>query len=144
MLAIDRSCAAVLIARQNAVRLGVAPRIQFLQGNGLTAVAKRYAPHVIVANPPYIPSGDLGTLAIEVQREPPLALDGGADGCRWYAEWLGGAADLLIPGGAIIVELGAGLAQPVSAIAAATGRLRVTDVTSDWNDIPRVLIAERI
>lgn len=39
---------------------------------------------IIVSNPPYINSGDIDSLQAEVQREPSMALDGGADGLDFY------------------------------------------------------------
>lgn len=144
MLAIDRSYAALTVARINAARLGVAERIAFLQGDGLTSLADHAAPHMVVANPPYLPSVDLTQLPVEVQYEPRLALDGGADGCRWLAEWLRAAAARLVPGGVAVFELGAGQRAAVTAIVRQTRRLCLVEIQPDWNDIPRVLIAERM
>ena len=49
--------------------------------------AARFPQHsldFLASNPPYIAGEELPTLQPEVQREPPLALDGGADGLRFY------------------------------------------------------------
>ncbi len=60
----------------------------------------------IVSNPPYIPTANLNGLMREVQREPSMALDGGADGLVFYRailqEWL----PKLKSGGLCAVEIG--------------------------------------
>ncbi|MDR1734708.1 MAG: peptide chain release factor N(5)-glutamine methyltransferase [Oscillospiraceae bacterium] len=63
-------------------------------------------PDVIVSNPPYIPTEELPILQREVQKEPPMALDGGTDGLYFYHAiakyWL----PLLRPAGRFVVECG--------------------------------------
>ena len=142
--AIDRSYAALDVARVNAARLGVAERIAFVQGNGMHGLARDFTPHMVVANPPYIPSDELPHLPADVQHEPRLALDGGHDGCAVIREWLTHAAERLAVGGCAIFEIGAGQGELLSAHVRTTNTLRVVDMQPDWNDIPRVLIAERI
>jgi release factor glutamine methyltransferase len=74
----DLSEAALAVARANSERLGLDvawERTDLLAG----VSAGRF--DAILANPPYVPTGVLATLAPEVARhEPALALDGGADG----------------------------------------------------------------
>jgi release factor glutamine methyltransferase len=91
--ATDLSEEALTVARGNAEKLLPGPQepaggIRFLQGDLFSAL-KNTCPtgaesrgrfSIITANPPYIPSGKIPTLAIEVRREPRLALDGGEDG----------------------------------------------------------------
>jgi len=63
----------------------------------------------IVANLPYIPSGDLGSLQPEVLLgDPAIALDGGADGMSHLTGLLKHAASLVRPDGLVAVEVGRG------------------------------------
>ena len=77
--------------------------VEFILGDMLTAVAG--PADVIVSNPPYIPSGTLDSLAVEVRREPRIALDGGADGLDHFRRLTRHASEILSPGGTLIVEL---------------------------------------
>lgn len=62
---------------------------------------------VVTAVPPYVPTGDLQYLPADVQRyEPRLALDGGADGLDLARKVVASAADLLRPGGWLLMEVG--------------------------------------
>lgn len=63
---------------------------------------------LIVSNPPYVKSGELAALQREVQREPALALDGGADGCDFYRFIIKNWTKKLKPQGHIAFELGEG------------------------------------
>ncbi|MBW6468856.1 MAG: peptide chain release factor N(5)-glutamine methyltransferase [Coriobacteriia bacterium] len=99
---------AVGVARANAERLGVADRVTVLEGDLFAGVPDELRGEVdlVIANPPYIPSGDLPALPAEVLGfEPHLALDGGPDGLdvvRRIAEqaygWLG-------PDGVVAMEI---------------------------------------
>lgn len=61
---------------------------------------------LIVSNPPYIRSEDLTTLQDEVQKEPAIALDGGADGFDFYRSIIKNWSRKLKKGGALAFELG--------------------------------------
>lgn len=69
---------------------------------------------LIVSNPPYIPAGELPLLQKEVQFEPVMALDGGADGMDFYRAILRLWSRKLKPGGALALELGEHQAGPVT------------------------------
>lgn len=92
----------------------------------------------VVSNPPYIDSAELPGLQQEVRREPPTALDGGADGLDFYRA----IADLWIPrlrpGGAAAVEIGETQANAVSQLFRRAGLYRIR-VQQDFNGLDRVV-----
>jgi release factor glutamine methyltransferase len=62
---------------------------------------------VLTAVAPYVPTGAIGLLPVDVQRhEPRLALDGGGDGLTVVRRVVTAAARLLRPGGALLTEIG--------------------------------------
>ncbi|MGA2808900.1 MAG: peptide chain release factor N(5)-glutamine methyltransferase, partial [Terracidiphilus sp.] len=80
--AIDLSAPALAIAQENAKRNGVA--VRFLRGDLLAPLGEEQA-EIVVSNPPYVPSTDRATLAVEVRDyEPALALFAGGDGLDVY------------------------------------------------------------
>jgi release factor glutamine methyltransferase len=108
VVAVDVSAGALEVARGNAERLGLS--VTFVEGD----LDRPLAPHapfsLIAANLPYIPTGDMATLPPEVKSEPALALDGGADGLALVRRLVSAAPALLAPGGALLLEIGAGQA----------------------------------
>jgi release factor glutamine methyltransferase len=134
---IDRVPAAAALARDNAAVLGLAGRAAFLCGDWAAAVAGRF--DLVLANPPYIPTADIAGLMPEVAcHEPRSALDGGADGLAAYRAILADLPRLLAPGGIAVVELGAGQAAPVAALAAGAGL--AAEARADLAGVPRALI----
>jgi release factor glutamine methyltransferase len=136
----DLSIPALVVARDNARRLGL-HRMAFVACN--MAEALRGPFDLIVSNPPYIASGDIASLAPEVRDfDPRLALDGGADGLDCYRAIAASAPALLAPGGALIVELGIGQAEPAAALFATAGLVSLP-LRSDLSGVPRALVAEK-
>ena len=136
---IDRSAAAIAVARANAERLGLAERVDFVVGDWGEALGRRFA--VIVANPPYIAHGDLPSLAPEIQNfEPRSALDGGEDGLDAYRAIARGLGRWLRPDGAAFIEIGAGQADSVAALFAAQG-WPITRRGTDLAGVERCLVA---
>lgn len=104
--ATDASPDALSVAAENAVRHGVAGRVQLLCGDLLQPLPVRV--HLIAANLPYIPSGRLPALDPDVvEYEPLAALDGGPDGLQPIRRLLVQAEKWLLPEGAILLEIGA-------------------------------------
>jgi release factor glutamine methyltransferase len=98
---------------------------------------------VIVCNPPYIPSGEIGALAPEVRQfEPRAALDGGPDGLDAYRILASRIATLLAPEGRAFVEIGAGQETGVRHIFEC-GSLFVANVHPDLAGIPRCIALMR-
>jgi release factor glutamine methyltransferase len=114
VVASDVSVAALEVARANAERHAAV--VTFVEGD-LDAPLAAHAPFdLIVANLPYIPTGDLSLLPPDVRSEPALALDGGPDGLDLVRRLVAAALALLSPGGALALEIGVGQAEATSAL----------------------------
>lgn len=138
----DLSSEAALGAAANAAQLGFRDRAAFV--NCHFGCALRGGFDLVVSNPPYIATGEIKSLALEVRdHDPLLALDGGEDGFAAYREIAQDAGRLLRPGGVIIVELGAGQAPAVADIFRAERLTVKTPVRRDLGGIPRALAASR-
>lgn len=106
--ATDISPVAIEVACDNAARLGFAERIEVLESDllGEVGVELRGRLHLVVSNPPYIPSADVPELPAEVAGyEPHLALDGGPDGLDVFRRLARQACGWLVADGALVVEL---------------------------------------
>lgn len=104
--AVELSPEALTVARANAEALGVGGRVTVLQGDLFAPVPPQARFDLVVANPPYIATGELATLQAEVRAEPTLALDGGADGLTLLRRIIEGAKGHLRAGGLLALELG--------------------------------------
>ncbi len=137
-IGIDIMPGAVAVARRNAAAAGLAGRAAFAVGDWGEALGGTV--DVIVANPPYICSGDIDSLAPEVARfEPRVALDGGADGLGAYRRLAGDAARLLCPGGLGLFELGEGQGAAVARLMKDAG-LAIRELRRDLSGIERALV----
>jgi release factor glutamine methyltransferase len=114
--ATDVSEDALSLARENAERLGLTSRVEFLHGDLLTYVNHVY--DLIVANLPYVAAGDRATLAPEVLHDPAVALFGGEHGDEIARRLIVEAPTRLAPGGLLALELGIGQADDLAAFMA--------------------------
>jgi release factor glutamine methyltransferase len=133
---------ALAVARDNAVRLGLDQKAAFLACDFGMALAGGF--DLIVANPPYIASGEIATLAPDVRdHEPRAALDGGADGLTAYRALAQQVPALLADGGRLVVEIGHGQAAAVSDLFAAHGLALDSPPRCDLAGTARALILGR-
>ncbi len=125
--AADVSAAAIDLARANATLNDVADRIEFVESDWFGSVSGRF--DLVVSNPPYVASGAVEGLAVEVRdHEPRVALDGGKDGTQAISTILADVGDHLLPGGRVLLEIGDGQGETVSREMATAG---LTDVRID-------------
>ncbi|PWG02266.1 peptide chain release factor N(5)-glutamine methyltransferase [Sphingosinicella humi] len=136
-LGIDRSEAALAIARRNAGRLGLADRTRFEIGDWGEGVEERF--DLILCNPPYVES--TADLPRDVSEwEPPEALFAGPDGLDDYRRLAPQLGRLLAPHGFACIEIGATQAETVSALFEAEGL--GASLRRDLAGRPRCLVIE--
>lgn len=143
--AVDISSAALRVARGNAERHGVAQRIRFVEGDMFAPVAaERESFHLIVANPPYIRSGDLAGLAPEIREwEPIVALDGGTDGLDAYRRIVSESGRYLAADGHVLIEIGDGMGKSIAEMFANAGDCEAAAVLRDYAGNERVIAARK-
>ncbi|MCL2446077.1 MAG: peptide chain release factor N(5)-glutamine methyltransferase [Oscillospiraceae bacterium] len=89
---------------------------------------------LVVSNPPYIATHELASLQAEVQHEPAMALDGGADGLDFYRK----LAEIWLPRCDVLaVECGDGQAEDIVQLFGGG------EILQDFNGIGRVVVAKR-
>lgn len=126
-LGVERSPAALAVARENAARLGLAGRAELVEGDWFAGVRGRF--DLVVSNPPYVTEADYVALSPEVRGWEPVAAlipagDAG-DGLAAYRAIAAGLPGALAPGGRALLEVGPGQAGPVAALLRAAGAARI-------------------
>jgi release factor glutamine methyltransferase len=140
--ATDISAEALEVARRNAARHNLAERIRFIQGDLLDPLGNESF-DVIVSNPPYVSGAEYATLAPHVRNfEPRLALDGAPDGYGVFDRLIPMAADRLVPGGLLVLEVGFRQEDGVRQRLADAG-LKPGPTIRDGQRLPRALISQK-
>ena len=143
VIATDISQPALAVARRNAARHGVVPRVAFVHASLLEAIS---APvDVVVANPPYVADADMAALPDDVRNyEPAVALSGGADGLNLIRALAAQSGRVLAPGGWLVFEFGHGQEQGIRAAVGSSPHLRLVRISADLQGIPRVATVRRM
>ncbi len=143
VVAVDRSRAALAVARRNARRHGVDDRVALVAGDLLTALSPRRPVDVVVSNPPYVPDRSADVAPDVARHEPASALYAGADGLDVVRRLLAGTARLLRPGGRLVIEIGIGQAGAVAAAAARHREWGDVTFRPDLHGIARIAVLSR-
>ncbi|MFN7451761.1 MAG: peptide chain release factor N(5)-glutamine methyltransferase [Alphaproteobacteria bacterium] len=137
---VDESEAALNVARANAQALGLDTRAQFIKSDWCMALTKNFRADIVLANPPYIPAGEIATLAPEVRQYDPMrALHGGEDGLQCYRKIFSQLSLYLSPHALILLEVGAGQATEVAEIGRASG-MKLSSIVPDLAGFARIVV----
>jgi release factor glutamine methyltransferase len=140
--AVDISEEALEVAGRNVGLHGLEGRVALVSGDLFPEHERAY--DAIVSNPPYIPAGEIDGLMPEVAKhEPRLALDGGADGLKYYKRIVAKLDARLNRPGLLAVEAGDGQAEAVSAILSEAADWQTVEKVPDLAGVQRVVIACR-
>lgn len=143
VVATDSSPSALEVAASNAARVGVADRIELLEGSLWEPIGGHPAYDVIVSNPPYVSESERTMLMPEVvEHEPGDALFAGPDGLGLIRRITAGAPERLKPGGLLAVEVGLGQAEAVAGLMREAG-LVDTRIIRDLAGRERIVLGAR-
>ena len=134
----DISESTLSTARENASILGLSARATFVQSDWDSELDGTF--DVVLSNPPYIPTAEIGSLAPEIARyEPRCAIDGGADGLVAYRRIADALPQLLEPNGLVALEIGQGQDSYVPKILSDSG-IQIVSLEKDLAGIPRCVL----
>lgn len=126
LVASDLSTEALELAAENLQSHGVESLVDvacadLLEPAGVTLPR----PDVVVANLPYVPSSEVDAAGGSLAFEPRLALDGGPDGLVLLRRLLGDVRHRAARGATVILEIGAGQADDLRALAEGAASVQV-------------------
>jgi release factor glutamine methyltransferase len=137
----DLSKAATRIAKHNAKHYGLEGRIHFFVGDWMEPLQEKIQLFdLIISNPPYIPSGDIPELQLEIYKyEPHSALDGEQDGLGCLRKIIGAAHRLLKPHGSLVLEIGHDQKTAVQRVIERCGKYDRVVFSKDYSGMDRVV-----
>jgi release factor glutamine methyltransferase len=139
---LDASETALSYAVENA-RHNEISNITFLKGDLFAPLGKGQKFDLIISNPPYIKSGDIGGLQIEIKAHEPIeALDGGEDGLDFYRRICAEAPAFIKDDGILMLEIGDGQAEDIRGLASGAG-LKDIRFIKDYSGIERIFVGRK-
>jgi len=143
--AVDISPEALSVAKKNATRHNVYDKISFVESDMFESIplTMKKEVDVIISNPPYIDTREIGLLKENVKNyEPILALDGKEGGLYFYKEIAKKSKDYLKTDGKIFMEIGSEQADLVKDIFLKEG-YKDTKVKKDLSGLDRIMVVDR-
>lgn len=136
-MGIDISMEALKVAGENAQKLEVSDRVNFVKGNWVQGLTEKF--DIIVSNPPYIKRKQIDSLAEEVRLYDPInALDGGESGVDFYQEIVNGLEKVINSHAKVFFEIGKWQENEVSQIIRKEG-YEINEIRNDLLGIPRII-----
>ena len=135
----DISKDALEVAKYNSNNLGA--EVNFFETDIFKNVHQEF--NIIVSNPPYIKTSVIKTLDSEVQKEPKLALDGGADGLKFYREIINNAYKYLKEEGYLCLEIGYDQKQEVLELIEKTNKYEDIYSKKDLAGLDRIVVCKK-
>jgi release factor glutamine methyltransferase len=143
-VAIDKSSAAIEVAKLNAQNLSVSDRVTFIVSDCFDALdSSEYQFDLVVANPPYVSERMIAGLQREVRdHEPLIALSPGPDGLSVIRRLLHETPAFLKLGGHLIMEMGFDQGETVKELID-SDRWRLVEIKPDLQCIPRIVVLQK-
>jgi len=143
---IDKSPAALEIAKQNAQNLSVAERAHFVVSDCFNSLnSQDYAFDLIVSNPPYVTEAALAGLQREVRdHEPPVALSPGGDGLGVIRRLIDEGPAFIKPNGHMLMEIGFDQGEEVESLITNDSAWTLREIRPDLQGIPRIVVLQKV
>jgi release factor glutamine methyltransferase len=135
--AVERSADALTLARENAVRTGLAERVELVEGDLFAGLEGPF--DLVVSNPPYLSPAAFGGLEPETRLHEPFGALVGAGLSSAIAR---DASEILVPGGWLVLECGADQGETLAGELRSLGYERVF-ATPDERGRDRVVEGRR-
>lgn len=145
---VELSKPALDLAQKNARLHLVQNKIEFIHADMGSFLKNRFKDQekfdMMISNPPYVPSHEIGRLSQEVRHEPLLALDGGEDGLNYYRQIVPAAFHFLHSDGTLLMEIGDGQKNALHIMFADHAQYQEIYFHKDYTGTPRIVSARRI
>jgi release factor glutamine methyltransferase len=143
-IAIDKSPAALEIAKLNAQNLSVADRALFVVSDCFKALdSSEHQFDLIVSNPPYVAAAALTGLQREVRdHEPVVALSPGPDGLSVIHRLIDEGPAFIKPGGYMLMEIGFDQGEALTRLVDGIA-WELREIRPDLQGIPRIVVLQK-